>query len=77
MGDIIRFDAFSEAELLPEEMTRDQLLALLEQLRAEIARLDEAEPLDMDSEEYEAWGEEHEDLEDQVDEILDLLDEMD
>ena len=31
----------------------------------------------MESEEYEAWGEAHEELEDLVDDILDRLEEMD
>lgn len=50
---------------------QEQKTALLEQ----IAQLDAREPKNMNSEEYEAWAEEHEDLEDLLDEILDLLDE--
>ena len=38
--------------------------------------LDEQEPEDMDSEEYESWGDRHEALEDLADEILDRLDEL-
>ena len=44
-------------------------------LEARIAELDAREPADMESEAYEAWADEHEDLEDLLDEILDLLDE--
>lgn len=43
-------------------------------LLAQIAQLDAREPEDMDSELYEAWAEEHEELEDLLDEILDLMD---
>ena len=43
--------------------------------RAELDRLDGEEPQDMDSEEYEAWGNRHEELEDLVDEIWDRLEE--
>ena len=57
----------------------DPNASLLEQktaLLAQIAELDAKEPADMDSELYEAWAEEHEELEDLLDEILDLLDEV-
>lgn len=46
----------------------------LARLRAMLEELDRAEPEDMNSEEYERWGEAHEDLEDQIDDLLDLLD---
>ena len=39
-----------------------------------MALLDYQEPEDMNSEEYEAWGNCHEDLEDLADAIQDLLD---
>lgn len=70
MADIIDFGAYQN----PEDMDREALLTYLEALRAQIAELDEREPEDMASEEYEAWGEKHEELEDLVDEALDLLD---
>ena len=44
-------------------------------LLAQIAELNTREPEDMDSELYEAWAEEHEELEDLLDEVQDLLDE--
>ena len=56
----------------------DPNASLLEQkaaLQAQIAELDTREPEDMDSELYETWADEHEELEDLLDEILDLLDE--
>lgn len=60
---VIEFEP--NADLIAQEA------ALLEQLAA----LDAREPEDMDSESYEAWAEEHEELEDLLDEIRDLLDE--
>ena len=38
--------------------------------------MDEREPADMNSEEYETWGDRHEELEDLADEIIDRLEEM-
>lgn len=73
MGDIIRFDPFLDEPDL-DAMGPEELRAYLKHLRAELARLDEGEPEDMDSEEYEAWGDRHEELEDLVDEIWDRLD---
>jgi len=72
MADIIDFNAYRD----PSDMTKEELLAYLEQLREQIATLDEAEPEDMESEEYEVWGEQHEELEDMLDEALDLLEDM-
>ena len=69
MADIIDFNAYRD----PSDMTKEELLAYLEQLREQIAALDEAEPEDMESEEYEVWGEQHEELEDLLDEAIDLL----
>ena len=44
------------------------------EIEKQIALLDAREPRDMNSEAYEAWADEHEQLEDMLDEILDLLD---
>ena len=51
------------------------LQAQKDALLAQIAELDAREPEDMESEAYEAWADEHEELEDLLDEIQDLLDE--
>ncbi len=72
MAEIIEFPAQNGAEDT-DELSREELLTLLERLRAEIAALDEKEPKNMNSEAYETWAERHEELEDQVDEILELL----
>ena len=73
MAEIINFGTWGD----PEEMDKETLLSYLRDLRALVAELDAAEPADMESEAYEAWGEQHEELEDLIDEALDLLDEMD
>ncbi len=72
MAEIIEFPVQNGAEDT-DELSREELLTLLERLRAEIAALDEKEPKNMNSEAYETWADRHEELEDQVDEILDLL----
>lgn len=59
-----------------DSMNREELKAVLAALRGQIQELDEQEPRNMESEEYEAWGERHEALEDLVDDVLDRLDEM-
>ena len=72
MAEIIEFPAQNGAEDT-DELSREELLTLLDRLRAEIAALDEKEPKNMNSEAYETWADRHEELEDQVDEILELL----
>ena len=75
MGELLTFPGLEEVPD-PETMNKEELLRYLEMLREELAALDEEEPADMDSEEYEDWGEAHEELEDLVDEVLDRLDEL-
>ena len=75
MAKVIDFNQYRSEEQDIGTMDKDALLSYLEQLRAQIAELDAAEPEDMESEAYEDWGEQHEELEDLVDEVLDLLDE--
>lgn len=75
MADVIDFSKYAR-EPDPDAMSRDELLDYLNAVRAQIRQLDEQEPKDMDSEEYEIWGDRHEELEDLADEILDILDEM-
>ena len=73
MADIIDFSTRGEEPEL-DGMSREQLAAYLETVRERIARLYEEEPEDMESEAYEAWGDQHEELEDLADEIMDRLD---
>jgi hypothetical protein len=75
MADEIRLDDFDQ-ELDLECMGREELLACLKQVRAQIDRLDEEEPAEMEGEGYEAWGDRHEALEDLADEIQDRLEEL-
>ena len=67
MADIIDF--ISHQDWDPDSMDKEALLACL-------AELDEREPEDMESEDYERWGQCHEELEDRVDDILDRLEEL-
>lgn len=72
MAHIIDFPQLPDWEDL-EAMGRQELLRCLETVREQIARLDEEEPEDMESEAYDAWGDRHEELEDLADEIADRL----
>ena len=60
-----------------ETMDREELKACLQEVRERIADRDEREPGDMESEEYEAWGDRHEELEDLADELMERLEELD
>lgn len=75
MADVIDFSEYAQEPDL-DAMSRDELVDYLEAVRAQIRQLDEREPKNMNSEEYEDWGDRHEELEDLADEIQDLLDEM-
>ena len=57
-------------------MTRAELEDYLDTVRDWIARLNEEEPEDMESEAYQAWGDRHEVLEDLADDIVDRLEEL-
>ena len=56
-----------------EVMDRPALLDYLERLHELMEELDKREPEDMESEEYDDWALEHEDLEDRIDEVEELL----
>jgi len=76
MGNIIDFSKFLSEEPDLDLMDKEALLVFLEQLRGQIEELNAAEPKNMASEEYEEWGDLHEELEDIVDDILDRLEDM-
>ena len=59
----------------PAELTADQLALWLDAIRAELDRLDQVEPANMESEAYENWAGRHEILEDLADDFLELLEE--
>ena len=73
MAQIIPFRADAGESSL-ESLSREELLALAQELREKLAALDAREPEDMMSKAYERWGERHEALEDELDDLLDLLD---
>ena len=70
MAEFLEFDGFAPDI---EAMDREELQACLQEVRERIADLDEREPADMESAEYKAWGDRHEELEDLTDEIMDRL----
>ena len=74
MADFMKFDGGFAPDI--DTMDREELQACLREVRERIADLDEREPADMNSEEYETWGDRHEELEDLADEIIDRLEEM-
>ena len=71
MAEFLEFDGGFAPDI--EAMDREELKDCLREVRERIADLDEREPADMESEEYEAWGDLHEELEDLADEIMDRL----
>ena len=59
MAQIIPFPADAEESSL-ESLSREELLALAQELREKLAALDAREPEDMMSKAYERWGGRHE-----------------
>ena len=55
------------------EMTLEEIQAHYAQMQEELHALDAKEPKNMNSEAYEEWADEHEELEDYLDEILDRM----
>ena len=55
------------------EMNLQQLQAHYAAMQEELQALDAREPKNMNSEAYEEWAAEHEELEDYLDEILDRM----
>ena len=74
MAEFLEFDGGFAPDI--EAMDREELQACLQEVRERIADLDEREPTDVESGEYEAWGDLHEELEDLADEIVERLEEM-
>lgn len=72
---------FSVKAVLEEVPDFDQMdLAALkeyhQELESVLEKLNAAEPRNENSEAYDVWAEEHEDLEDLIDEILDRIESM-
>ena len=75
MSDVIAFPRKEEPKDLYEitlEEVRDHYAAMQQELH----QLDAKEPRNMNSEAYEEWADEHEELEDYLDEILDRMEEL-
>ena len=73
----IRFP-FSVKPILEEvpdfdEMGIEELKAYHQELEEALAKLDAAEPKNENSDAYEDWAQDHEDLEDLLDEVLDCI----
>jgi hypothetical protein len=75
MSNVIAFPGQEEPEDI-YEMNLQQLQAHYAAMQEELRALDAKEPKNMNSEAYEEWADEHEELEDAIDEVLELLDEL-
>ena len=72
---IIAFPQKGEPEDI-YEMTLSQLQAHYAAMQEELQALDAKEPKNVNSDLYEEWADEHEELEDYLDEILDRMEEI-
>lgn len=72
MAEIFYLPITNEDELY--QMSSNELIVLLKNLNMQIEQLNQDEPEDMMSEEYEIWGDKHEKLEDLIDIISKILD---
>ena len=72
MSGVISFPQKEEPQDI-YEMTLQQLQAHYAQMQEERQALDAKEPKNMNSEAYEEWADEHEELEDYLDEILERI----
>ena len=75
MSDVIAFPRKEEPKDI-YEMTLEEIQAHYAAMQEELHALDAKEPKNMNSELYEEWAEEHEELEDYLDEILDRMEEL-
>lgn len=76
MGEMIELSRYLQQSPDLKSMDKEELLACLVHIQEQIAELDTKEPKNMNSEAYEDWGNQHEELEDLADEVMDLLDEL-
>lgn len=72
---ILAFPANEEPEDI-DTMTLSQLQAHYAAMQQELQALNDREPENMQSDLYEQWADEHEELEDYLDEILDRMEEL-
>lgn len=72
MSNVIAFPQKEEPKDI-YEMTLAELQAHYAAMQEELHGLDAKEPKNMNSDAYEQWADEHEELEDYLDEILDRI----
>ena len=75
MSDVIAFPRKEEPKDL-YEMTLEEVRDHYAAMQQELHQLDAKELRNMNSEAYEEWADEHEELEDYLDEILDRMEEL-
>ena len=75
MSDVIAFPRKEEPKDL-YEMTLEEVRDHYAAMQQELHQLDAKEPRNMNSEAYEEWADEHEELEDYLDEILERIEEL-
>ena len=75
MENVIQFPQNSEPEDI-YEMNLQQVQEHYAKMQLQLQALDQKEPKNMQSEAYDEWAEEHEELEDYLDEILDRMEEL-
>ncbi len=74
---VIEFQNQPEEEYIEiSDMSRQELVDFLAELQEMLHALDDREPKNRNSDAYEAWAQEHEDLEDAIDEVLERLEEL-
>ena len=67
---------FPEPEKDIYEMNLSELQAHYAAMQEQLHALDAREPKNMNSDAYEEWADEHEELEDYLDEMLDRMEEL-
>ena len=75
MSNVIAFPQKEEPKDM-YELTLEEIQAHYAAMQEELHALDAKEPKNMNSELYEEWADEHEELEDYLDEILDRMEEL-
>ena len=74
MSNVIAFPQREEKDIY--EMNLSELQAHYAAMQEQLHALDAKEPRNMNSDAYEEWADEHEELEDYLDEILDRMEEL-
>ena len=75
MSNVIAFPQMEEPKDI-YEMTLEEIREHYAAMQEQLHDLDAKEPKNMNSELYEAWADEHEELEDYLDEILDRMEDL-